>query len=83
MSKLLFNGVDYIFQSREVSVMNAYSTNETPDSFNRVQLRTIRREKIQGKSWTLLFSPFMMKFGVVISGIVQNKNYSLPVGTAQ
>jgi len=56
--------------------MNAFSPHQTPDSFYGVQLGTIRRQKIECKALSMLVPPFLMHFGMMISGIISNYHYS-------
>lgn len=56
--------------------MDAPSPHQAPDPFYGVQLRTIRRQKIECKAISMLGPPFLMHLGMVISGIIRNYHYS-------
>ena len=56
--------------------MNATSPNQAPDPLYGVQLRTIRRQKIEGKALSLLGTPLLVQLGMMIPGIIRDYHYS-------
>lgn len=55
--------------------MNTSSPHQAPNPLYRVQLGTIRRQKIEGKALSMMSSPFLIHFGMMISGIISNYHY--------
>lgn len=62
------------FQSRKVMIVNASSSQKLPYSLYGIELRTVRRKKIKAEVFRDLFPPLLVKFGVVVAGIVGNDN---------
>ena len=60
----------------EVDVMQAKSARELPDPFNRIELRTIRRKKVERKARLDLFSPSLMQQRMMVLRIVENNDRS-------
>ena len=56
--------------------MNTFSPSQAPNPLYGVQLGTIRRQKIEGKAFCMVGSPFLMHLGMMISGIISNDHYS-------
>ena len=80
-SELVSNGGNQVFESRKISVMNAKFSSQLPDSLNRTELRTIRRQKIQPQIPPVIPQPGLQQSGMMISGVIQN-NHHLLVGRA-
>jgi len=80
--KLPFNCLDHTCQRGEVTIVQAKTARQLPDALDRIQIRAIGRQVTQYELRFLLRSPFCMKLGVVILGIVRNDDYSTPGPTA-
>ncbi len=55
--------------------MNTSSANQAPDPLYGVQLGTIWWQKIEFKALSLLGSPLLVQFGMMISGIIRDYHY--------
>src|SRR5437879_13884142 len=60
----------------EVDVMETESARKLPDPFNRIELRTIRRKKVEPKPRLDLLSPSLMQQRVMVLRIVENNDRS-------
>ena len=65
---------DDVIPLGEVSMVKTKPTCQLPNAFDRVQLGALGREKIPSESGGLLFSPTLMKKGVVIVGLIRDDN---------
>lgn len=74
--KLSLSGDAYLIKFWEVDVMQAESTRQLPDALNRVEVRTIRWQKVEGKARHRLLSPSLMQERVMIFRIVDNNDHS-------
>jgi hypothetical protein len=72
---LPFDDLDDGFELGEVLVVQTSASRLLPDSFDRVQIRAVRRQIIQGEGWLLLFPPLLMQKGVVVFGIVADDDH--------
>jgi hypothetical protein len=61
--------------------MNAEFTNQLPDPLNRIELRTIRKQKIQPQFPPVIPQPGLQGSGMMISGVIQNDHHLLVGGT--
>lgn len=52
--------------------MQALSPGELPDTLNGIELRTIGREEVESEMARLIFSPLLVKFGMVVPGVISN-----------
>ena len=60
----------------KVDVMEAKPASQFPDPFNRIELRTIRRKKVEAKPRLDLLSPSLMQQRVMVLRIVENNDRS-------
>ena len=58
--------------------MQAQATNQLPDPLNRIEIRTVRRQKVERKAPGLRFPPIAVKFAMVIPGIVRDHHNPIP-----
>lgn len=72
------NSIGNVPQSREVPVMGCLASSQLPNSFNRVQFRTVGRHELKGKPLPALFSPGQVKICMMISDVVDNEHNSPP-----
>ena len=70
MRELHFDGGDDGFEMGEIDVVNAKLAGEFPDAFDGIQIRTVRRQEVQGKPRSLLVAPPQMEFGGMILRVV-------------
>jgi len=68
--ELGLNRRDDFLELGEISIVQTTPTSEFPDSFDRIQLGTVRRKEVQSESGCLLLAPVLMEPRVVILGIV-------------
>jgi hypothetical protein len=61
--------------------MNTKLSSQLPDSLNRIELRTIRRQKIQPQFPPVIPQPELQQSGMMISGVIQNNHHLLVGGT--
>jgi len=60
----------------EVDIMEAKSARQFPDALNRIEVRTIRRKKVERKPRPDLLSPSLMQERVMVLRIVENNDHS-------
>src|SRR5438270_11599406 len=72
ISKLCFHGSDDFLQRRKVSVVDALTTREFPNPLDRIQFGTIGRRVVQHEILPMVVSPFFVKPGMMVSGVVRN-----------
>lgn len=70
MYKFGFDGGDDVFQLREVTIMNASSARELPDSLDGVEVWTVSGQKVQAEPARPLCSPQLVESSMVILGVV-------------
>src|SRR6185295_12117242 len=79
--KLRVDDLDKLGEGRKVSVMKPASAKQFPDTFNWVELGTVRWKEEQDKVGILGPTPFEMKVGVMILRIVHDDD-DLAIATA-
>ena len=70
MGELAFNGSNDAVQQAKVSIVEAQPTGQFPDPFDGIQIRTVRRQEVQGKPRSLLVAPPQMKLGAMVLCVV-------------
>src|SRR5213594_1908037 len=80
-SKGRVKGFHDIVQDRKVAIMQAAPPDEFPYTFNRIEFRAVRRQKIQTKMIGHIFAPSLMQVRMVVAGVVDN-HHGLSIGTA-
>jgi hypothetical protein len=73
--KLLLSAYAHLIKFWEVNVMQAKSARQFPDAFNRIEVRTIGRKKVEDKPRLDLLSPSLMQQRVMVLRIVQNNDH--------
>ena len=68
-AKLGLNRDDDFLELGKISIVQTTPASEFPDSSDRIQLRAIRRKKVQSESGRLFLAPVVMETRVVILGI--------------
>jgi hypothetical protein len=56
--------------------MQAKPTRQFPDALDRIELRTIRRKKVERKASLHLLSPSLMQERVMVLRVVDNNDHS-------
>ena len=74
--KLSLSAFANLIKFWEVDVMQAKSTRQFPDALNRIELRTIRRKKVERKARLDLLSPSLVQQRVMIFGVVEDNDHS-------
>ena len=74
--KLSLSAYAHLIKFWEVDVMQAKSARQFPDAFNRIELRTIWRQKVEPKPRLDLLSPSLMQERVMILRIIENNDHS-------
>jgi len=74
--KLSFSAYAHLIKFWEVDVMETESARELPDPFNGIELRAIRRKKVEAKPRLDLLSPSLMQQRVMVLRIVENNDRS-------
>jgi hypothetical protein len=74
--KLLLGVYAHLIKFWEVDVMETESARELPDPFNGIELRAIRRKKVEAKPRLDLLSPSLMQQRVMVLRIVENNDRS-------
>ena len=75
--KLSLSAYAHLIKFWEVDVMQAKSARQFPDAFNRIELRTIWRQKVEPKPRVDLLSPGLMQERVMILRVIENNDYSV------
>jgi len=81
MIKLVRDSRNKFFQGREIPVVRAQSTGQSPDPFDRVELRAVRRQKIQAYYVAMFGQPGREQFCMMPSSIVQNNDHAAVFAT--
>ena len=55
--------------------MQTKSTYHLPYPLNRIEVRTIRRQKIENEAVGMLFTPLSMQYGMMVLRVVCNQNH--------
>jgi hypothetical protein len=76
LMKLSLSACAHLIKFWEVNVMQAKSARQFLDAFNRIEVRTIRRKKVERKPRLDLLSPGLMQQRVMVLRIVQNYDHS-------
>jgi hypothetical protein len=76
--ELPFDGFGDAIQEAEIAIVQAKATRQFPNSLNRVQFRTVRREEIQSELRLLLLPPREMEPGSVVWGVVADQDHAAP-----
>jgi len=75
------DGDNQIFQFRKVSIVRAEMTRQLPHPIDRIEIRTIRRKKIELDRTAMLMKPWPKRGGVMMTSVVVNvKYFSYPCG---
>src|ERR1019366_7125729 len=69
------NNLREFIERGEESVVEPQTAQEFPDSFNRIELRTVWWEKLQDEIGFLLVPPGGVEIGMMIPGVVDNENH--------
>jgi hypothetical protein len=72
--KLLLGVYAHLIKFWEVDVMEAKPARQFPDAFNRIELRTIGRKKVEPKPSLDFLSPSLMQQRVMVLRVVQNND---------
>lgn len=64
--------MDDVLQHWEISVVQTESASQLPKSLDGIKVWAVWWKKIQSKTIPMLLSPFLMKSGVVVAGVVRN-----------
>ena len=75
LAELGFDGVDYRFQLIEIAVVQAETPCELPNSFDGIQIRRVGRQIVQRKVKQVFFSPWPMKKGMMVFGVIGNHHH--------
>ena len=59
-----------IFQSGEVAIVRGHSSRKFPNSLDRIEFRTVGREKVEFEMLTMSVDPVFQHHGMVVSRIV-------------
>ena len=78
MSKLCFYGCDDFLERGKVSVVDALATRQFPNPFDRVQFGAVGWQVFQSEIRDMVLSPFFVKPGVMVSGVVRNDHNTAP-----
>src|SRR5580704_9658368 len=70
-----FNRRDDLLQDCKITVVNAATPGEFPDPFDRIEFRTVGRQKVQAKVTGDFPPPWLMELGMVITGIVDDDHH--------
>jgi len=73
--KPYFDRLHDAVQRREVTIVQSKPTSQFPDPFNRIQIRTVRRQVTHPKIGLLLGPPLGVKLGVVILGVIRDHHH--------
>jgi len=74
--KLFSDGLDQIFQVREIPIVRAQPSGELPDSFHRIEIGTVGWQEVQPETVTVLPEPWLNGFGMMIGGIVHDDDHT-------
>jgi len=70
-----FDRGDDFVQPREITVVEAASTREFPNTLRGIQLRTVGWQEVQGEAIGVMVPPFTVKSGVVVFCIIGNYDH--------
>ena len=73
MHELRLHGFDQLLQGWEVSIVRAQSPRQFPDALDRIELRTVSRQKIQLHPAAARLEPIAKITRVVIRRVIQNQ----------
>ena len=76
------NNLREFIERGEESVVEPQTAQEFPDSFNRIELRTVWWEKLQDEIGFLLVPPGGVEIGMMIPGVVDNENHTAATASA-
>lgn len=82
LSEARLNGGDNIIERRKVLIMQAAASDQLPDSFNGIKVRTVRRQEVQSEVGGDPGAPRRVDSGVMIAGIVNDDDDAAPRPTA-
>ena len=74
--KLSLSAYANLIKFLEVDVVQAKSAREFPDALNRIEVRAIRRKKVERKARLDLLSPSLMQERVMVLRIVEDNDHS-------
>lgn len=57
--------------------MGSQTAGQFPDTFDRGELRTVRREEQEGEEFAILVEPGAQELGVVVAGVVEEDDHLL------
>lgn len=77
--KLRFNSDDHLIECLKVSIVGAQPSRKLPRTFNGIEFGAVRRQEGEREIFLTQLSPFLMQFGVMETGIVEN-DHDLPIG---
>jgi hypothetical protein len=80
--KLGFNRADDILEVGEVAIVQATTASELPYSLDRIEFGTVRGKEIQSKVMGVLFPPWSVQAGVVITSVVGDDHNPSPGSAA-
>jgi len=69
------NNVNQFLEVLEIDIMRAQASSQFPDSFRRIQIGTVRRQKIQSQDMTMLVEPGVQCPRMVPPGIVEDDHH--------
>ena len=80
--ELGFNRGDDISEMVEVAIVQATTAGELPHGLNGVEFGTVSGQEVQGKVRGVLFPPWSVRAGVMITGIVGDDHNPSPASAA-
>jgi hypothetical protein len=75
---LVFNSDDDFMERGEVPIVRAQPARELPHALDGIEFRTVGWKEDESEIFLTLLSPFLVQFGMMKSGIVEN-DHSLPM----
>ena len=82
MIESLLDRVDDTAEESEIAIVKAQPPREFPDSFDRVEVRTVGWQKIQSEIGAVLLAPGQMELGSMVSGVVADDHHAAPFADA-
>jgi len=77
-AKLRFNRRNDVAKCRKIAIVQAAAANEFPHSLNRIEFRTVRRQKVQTEMVGHFLSPRFMERGVVVPRVIDDDHGLAP-----
>lgn len=80
--ELAFDCIDHSIKKAKVAVVQAQPAGEFPDSFDRIELRTVGRQEVQSKRWGLRLPPSEVELGSMVLRVVADRHHTAACNSA-